>query len=178
MNVIFVAITTLSIIFIAFSNPNIMLEVFTSATDTTVKLSITLIGVYCIWQGVANLLEKSGLSNKIAKVLNKPIKKLFNTKNDETVYQISLNLTSNALGLSGVSTPAGIESMKLLDEEDNEHAKTLLAVISSTSIQILPISVLQLLSSYGEEPSLIILLTLLCTTISTALGIILCKVFR
>ena len=178
MNVIFPAITVASIILILFNNPKTMLDVFTSATDTTVKLSITLIGFYCIWQGIANLLEKSGLSQKIAKFLKRPIQKLFNVKNEQAIYKISLNLTANALGLSGVATPSGIDSMHLLDSENNEHAKTLLTVISSTSIQILPISVIQLLSSYNQDPSTIILLTLISTTFSTTRGILLCKVFR
>ncbi len=178
MNVIFPVLTLLSIALLLFTNPEVMLSVFTSATDTAVKLSLTLLGVYAVWQGIANLLEKSGLSQKIAKILKKPIKKLFNTQNERAIYQISLNLTANALGLSGVATPAGIEGMAMLDKEENEHAKTLLAVISSTSIQILPVSVIQLLSSYGQNPSLIIILTLISTAFSTTVGILLCKVLK
>ena len=178
MNVIFPLITLVSVILLAFSSPETMLNTFSSSVQTSVNLLVTLLGVYCVWQGVANLLEKSGLSNKIAKILKKPIKKLFETDCDETIYQISLNLTANALGLSGVATPAGIESMKLLDDQNNQNAKTMLAVISSTSIQILPVSVTQLLVSYGQNPSLIIILSLISTTVSTLLGILLCKVFR
>lgn len=178
MNVIFPVITLTSVIFILFKSPEALLETFDVATQKTVELSISLIAVYCVWQGLSALLEKSGLSNKISKVLNKPIKKLFGVKKDETVYQISLNLTANALGISGVATPSGIEGMRLLDDEQNEHAKTLLAVISSTSIQILPISVIQLLISYGQNPSTVIIVSLITTCISTVLGVILCKVFK
>ncbi|MBQ3235191.1 MAG: hypothetical protein IJA97_03420, partial [Clostridia bacterium] len=114
----------------------------------------------------------------ISKIFNKPVKKLFRTNSDEAVYQISLNLTSNALGLSGVATPAGIEGMKLLDEEHNEHGKTLLMVVACTSIQILPVSVIQLLAKYGQSSNLAVLLMLISTVFSTALGIVLAKVFK
>ena len=178
MSVIFPLILTSSIILLIFNSPSTILTVFDTATKKAIDLSFTLIVVYAIWQGFSILLEKSGISNKLAKLLKKPIKKLFNTSNDNTVYQISVNLTANALGLSGMATPAGIEGMKLLDSENNEHAKTLLTVISSTSIQILPISVIQLLSAYGQNPTTAIILSLISTTISTTIGILLTKVFK
>ncbi len=178
MNVIFPLIIICSVICLLFNSPNAMLEAFDIATNKSIDLFITLIGVYAVWQGVSFLLEKSGISNKIAKLLNKPIKKLFHTSSNDAVYQISINLASNALGLSGMATPAGIDGMKLLDNENNEHAKTLLTVISSTSVQILPISVIQLLASYNQNPSTIVIVSLISTVFSTTVGILLCKVFK
>ena len=178
MNVIFPLITAISIAVLTVTSPNDMLTAFSTATDNAVKLCFTLIGVYAVWQGISTLLEKSGIYKKIAKILTKPVKKLFNTKSEQAVEQISINLISNSLGLSGVATPAGVESMRLLDEENNEHGKTLLTVISSTSIQILPISVVQLLAVYEQNPSQIILCSIVATAFSTALGVLLCKVFK
>lgn len=178
MNVIFPLITAISIAVITILSPENMLSAFSSATDSAVKLCFTLIGVYAIWQGISNLLKQSGIYKKIAKILNKPVKKLFNTENSQAVEQISINLISNSLGLSGVATPSGIESMRLLDSENNEHGKTLLTVISSTSIQILPISVVQLLAIYGQNPSKIIICSIVATAFSTLLGVLLCKVFK
>ncbi|MBO7213957.1 MAG: hypothetical protein J6V66_00515 [Clostridia bacterium] len=178
MNAIFPIIILFSIAFSLFFSPEVMINAFSSATEKAVDLSISLISVYAVWQGLANLLESSGISKKISKVFNKPVKKIFNTNSDEAVYNISLNLTANALSLGGVATPAGIESMRLLDSENNEHGKTLLMVIASTSIQILPVSVIQLILKYGESPNLAILLILISTVFSTAVGIILAKVFR
>ena len=178
MNVIFPLITVISIAVLTFTSPAGMLNAFSTATDSAIKLCFTLIGVYSVWQGISSLLEKSGIYKKTAKILSAPEKKLFNTNSEQAVEQISINLISNAIGLSGVATPAGIESMRLLDEENNEHAKTLLTVISSTSIQILPISVVQLLSTYGQNPSLIITCSIVATAYSTALGVTLCKVLK
>ncbi len=178
MNAIFPVIILISLVFMIFTNPETMLTSFTIATERAVSLSITLISVYAIWQGFAYLLENSGISKKISKIFNKPVKKLFETESDDAVYNISLNLTANALGLSGIATPSGIESMRLLDNENNEHGKTLLMVISCTSIQILPISVIQLLASYNQNPTQAIIVSLISTIFSTTLGIILCKVTK
>ncbi len=178
MNVIFPVIILISVVFSLFTSPNMMVTAFSTATEKAVELSISLISVYAVWQGFAYLLESSGISKKISKIFNKPVKKLFKTNNDDAVYNISLNLTANALGLSGVATPAGIESMRLLDEENNEHGKNLLMAIACTSIQILPVSVIQLMAKYGESPNLAILLMLISTIFSTTLGITLAKVLK
>ena len=178
MSIIFPSILITSIILLLLKSPSDMLTTFNFATEKTIELCFSLIVVYSVWQGLSVLLEKSGISNKIAKLLKKPIQKLFHTNNEQTVYQISLNLTANAFGLSGMATPAGIESMKLLDDEKNEHGKTLLAVISSTSIQILPISVVQLLATYGEPAGKVIIVSLISTIFSTTVGVLLAKVFK
>lgn len=178
MNAIFPIIILISLVFMTFTNPEGMLTSFSVATEKAVSLSVTLISVYAIWQGFAYLLESSGISKKISKFFNKPVKKLFLTDSDEAVYNISLNLTANALGLSGIATPSGIESMRLLDKENNEHGKTLLMVISCTSIQILPITVIQLLSTYNQNPTQAIIVSLISTVFSTILGIIICKVTK
>ena len=77
MSVIFPLILTSSIILLIFNSPSTILTVFDTATKKAIDLSLTLIVVYAIWQGFSTLLEKSGISNKLAKLLKKPIKKLF-----------------------------------------------------------------------------------------------------
>ena len=127
---------------------------------------------------IKSVLEKSGVSNKISKAFKNPISKLFNTSNEDAIYQLSLNISANMLGLSGIATPSGIKAMELLDNEKNEHAKTLLMVIASTSVQLLPLSVIQLVSSYGGNVLSTIIVTLISTIFSTAVGIFICKVVK
>lgn len=178
MNVIFPLILLLSIVFSLFNSPTATLTALSIGGDKAVKLSLTLIAVYAVWTGIINILSASGATEKLSKIFEKPIKRLFNTKDDETAKKLSLNVTANMLGVSGVATPAGIEAMRLLDKKDNSHGKTLLTVISSTSIQLLPLSVLQLLSSYGGDVSSVILVSFISTFFTTVIGVILVKVFK
>ena len=178
MNAIFLIIILVSLLFLLFTAPNLMLEVFSSAPSKAIELSIFLIGVYTVWQGFSLVLEKSGLSNIICKAFKTPIKKLFKVNDDETIYQISLNVTGNMMGLSGIATPAGIKAMELLDKNSNEDGKTLLMVISSTSVQILPLSVIQMVSSYSGNVFSTVIVTLISTIFSTLVGIIICKVIK
>jgi spore maturation protein SpmA len=103
---------------------------------------------------------------------------LFGVTDQKTASEISLSLSANMLGIGGIATPSAIESMRLMDEKQNEKGKLMLFVISSTSIQILPLSVMQLLTEYGSNnPSIIFLPTLFATVFSTILGVVLVKVF-
>ena len=178
MNVIFGVITTLSLIVIAITQPESLLSAFSTATQKSLKLSVSLLGVYLVWLGFIKLFERSNIQNKLTKLLKPLIKFLFNTTDDETEQSISLTLSANLLGLGGVATPSAIKSMELLDKNQNEKGKLMLFIISATSIQILPISVMQLLTEFGSSnASIIFLPTLLTTIISTSVGIILGKVF-
>ena len=90
-----------------------------------------------------------------------------------------MNLSCNLLGLNGLATPYAIDALKNLEEENNEHAKNMLFVISATSLQLLPTSAMQLLSENGAQSTgFIIVPSLIATALSTLIGIILCKVFK
>lgn len=178
MNSVFTFTIIISFILILIKRPTALLTCFTTATEKAISLSIQITGIYAIWLGFTNLIISSGLNEKLAKLFKPIIKFLFGKTDDKTTKTISLFLSANMLGLSGVATPIGIDAMHLLDKNNNEKAKTMLFTISATSIQLLPVSVMQLLISLGSQnPSIIVVPTLISTFISTFIGIVLCKVF-
>ena len=178
MNVIFLVISTLSIIVIAVTNPESLLTAFSESAEKALTLSVSLIAVYVIWLGFIKLFEECGLQKFLTKLFKPLMKFLFNTTDEKTSNEISLSLSANMLGIGGIATPSAIESMRLMDEKQNEKGKLMLFVISATSIQILPLSVMQLLAEYGSQnPSIIFLPTFISTVFSTVLSVILVKVF-
>ncbi len=179
MNIIFTAILLVSLVVLTIFNPNAVLLTLSSCTNNALSLCIKLLAIYSAWLGFTEIMLVSGLNEKISNIFYKPIKKIFRTKNKDTISNLSLNLTANLLGISALSTPTAITCMQNLDSENNSYAKNLLFVISATSIQILPLSVMQLLTEYGSTtPHIIFFPTLLTTILSTTIGVILCKVFK
>ena len=179
MNAIFSIILILSLLILIIFNPNILFTCFTTATNNALSLTVKLLSIYLIWLGFSEIFTQSKASKKISKLFSPIIKKLFKVNDEKTINEISLNLTASLLGISGLTTPTAINSMEYLDNQNNEHAKTLLFVISATSIQILPLSVMQLLSENGSaNPSIIFIPTLFTTLVSTIIGVILVKVFK
>ena len=145
-----------------------------NGANKSLALTLTLASVYCVWLGVFKVLEKARLTDRLATIFKKPVMKIFKTKSESAAKLISLNLTSNMLGLGGIATPLGISACKQLEEDNNRMGAQLLVIVSATSIQLLPTSVLSLISaSGGKNPESIILPTLICTIFSTTCGVFL-----
>ena len=84
------------------------------------------------------------------------------------------------LGMGGAATPAGIKAMKEMDDLSGKATDNmkLLLVLSATSLQIIPATVIALRGDGGStNPSNILLPTLIATSVSTLCGVILCKTF-
>lgn len=177
MNAIFLTLISVSICIYLFSSPDTLLSTLLCGAEKSVTLTFSLIALYSVWMGIFEVAKQSKLSDKIAKLLKKPVSLLFKNTSDEAKQLICLNLSANLLGLGGIATPLGIRACSLLEKQNNKNASELLFIISATSIQIIPTSVLALTASFGSEnPSSIILPSLLTTFVSTASGIVLHKI--
>ena len=179
MNAIFSTILTLSIFILTFKNPNLILSSVNNGALNAINLTVKMLAIYIFWLSINEILKELNITKFIAKLLKPIISPLFKTKNSQTLEHLSNSISANMLGLGGIATLESIECMKLFEEQKNEFGKTMLFVVSATSLQLLPISVLSLLSDLGKtNASVIILPTLICTFISTFIGILLCLVFK
>jgi spore maturation protein A len=179
MNIIFGLVMLISSVLLLFFNPEGLLSTMITGGQKALDLTLKLVVVYAVWMGLFALLEKTGLSNKFAKLL-KPINRLlFGKIPDKANDFMSLNISANILGMSGITTPMGIKSIQELEKHKNtEYAITMFFVINATSIQLIPTSVMALRSSLGSvSPADIILPTVLTTLLSTIIGILLVKIF-
>ena len=150
-----------------------------SGGNKALDLTLKMVVVYAVWLGIFEMLERSGLSNKFAKLL-KPINNFLYGKIPEKANDfISLNMSANILGMSGATTPMGIKAINELEKySGTEYAITMFFVINATSIQIIPSSVLALRTTLGSaSPGDIIVPTIITTLLSTIIGILLVKTF-
>lgn len=165
-------------------NPESVLPTMLSACTDAFNLALELVAVYAIWLGILELVEVSGLSQKLAKVLRPFIRKIFKIKDDEAEKMIALNMSANILGLGNAATPMGLAAMRKLDQgkEKASHAIIMLIVVNATSIQLLPSTIIGLRTSAGSlSAGDIILPTILCTIFTFVLGIslvLLCSKIR
>lgn len=140
--------------------------------NTAVDLCITLLGTFCLWNGLMNIAEKSGLTQVISKIMSPIICKLFKgmKKNDPAMQPICLNITSNLLGLSNAATPIGIEAMKRLAEKNNgklspNNNMVLFVVMNSAALRLIPSSVAAIRAENGSQNALEIVLPSIITSI-------------
>ncbi len=192
MNKIWFMMIVGSLCFLLWSDPSLVLNSMIDAAADAFSLSLELCAVYAVWLGVLEIckvcrrkgctelgiVEASGLSDKLARALRPIIKKLFKIDDKEAEKMIALNMSANMLGLGNAATPMGINAMKRLDDGSGTAtpAMIMLIVLNSTSIQLLPTTVIGLRASAGSSsPSDIILPTLLATICTCTLGIVLVK---
>ena len=181
MNYIFLILISMSIIF-GFINGT--LENVTSAMlegcNLAVKTAFSLIGIMAFWLGIMKIAEKSGLVKFISKVIQPIIKPLFKDikKDSETIGNITMSLSANALGLTNAATPIGLKVMQELQEENRQKdiatdSMCMFLAMNTAGFQLIPATVIAILVGIGAtNPSEIILPTLIVTTISFFLAII------
>ena len=171
-----------SLIALCIINPENSINAMMDAGEKAVMLSIKLIGVYAIWLGILGIVDQTKLSDKISSLLSPIIDFLFGKNLDQqTKNYISMNLSTNILGMGNACTPLGIKAMNGLDKLNNHSATAstamiMLMVINATSIQLLPTTIIGLRASYGSTTSSdIIIPSIIATTLTTVLGILLVK---
>ena len=164
----------ISIGVLIFVDPGATLDAMIGASTSALELCIELCAVYAVWLGLLEIVDVSGLGQKLARFLRPLIKKLFRVDNEEIQKMIALNMSANMLGLGNAATPMGIKAMQALDDGSGKanFSMIMLIVVNATSIQLLPSTVISLRSNAGSADAAdIILPTLLSTIVTTGLGI-------
>ncbi len=180
MNAIWLTTVIVCSITLLFSAPESILSAFLSGAKNGVDLALTLLPVYVVWSGIVGVMDACELSDKISALISPLIKKLFPKESNQTHKLISMNLSCNLLGAGGAATPLGIRAIHSMQEGNRNivPSAVLFTVINTTSIQLIPSTVISLLTEAGASaPYSIILPTIIISTLSTLLAVLLWSVF-
>lgn len=141
-----------SILSAAFTGQGAMLAASVlQGAQAGVTLAISLAGSLCLWSGVGRLMEAVGITERIARVLQPLLFRLFPTAGtDPEVRQaLSGNICANFLGLGNAATPMGIRAAKALHRNGSAGELSRLVVLNTASIQLIPATVAALRGSLG-----------------------------
>lgn len=162
-----------------FVNPAAAVSAMIKGSHDAVSLAMSLVALYAFWLGFFAILEKTGLAAKLAKVLTPVVRFLFPGISVESGKFVTMNISANILGLGNAATPMAINAINSMTPEKDGRASInmiMLVVISSTSLQILPTTVIGLRATHGSlNPSDFLLPCIAATVISTIIGITLVK---
>lgn len=157
----------------------IIKSTFDSA-ETTVSISIYLIGVMTFWLGIMKIGEDSGMIQRLAKFINPVFRQLFPSvpNNHPAQGSIILNFSANMLGLDNAATPLGLKAMKELQtlnpsKDTISDAQIMFLVLNTSGLTIIPVSVMALRASNGAaNPTDVFIPILLATTVATLVGLL------
>ena len=133
-----------------------------------------------LFGGMISILEQSGAVHALVHVLHRPLHRLFGQNvSPEAMESIAMNLSANMLGMGNAATPMGMRAARLLTMDGQNTpsaALCLLLVINSTSVQLVPTSVIALRYAAGSNaPESIIVPGLAASATATVCGILVCK---
>ncbi len=159
-------------------NPDGAINSMISGANNAVTLALTLLASYALWLGLFKLVDKTGISGFLAKLLRRPVNFLFPGVNDKAKGYLSANIAANFLGLGNAATPMGINAACEMDDKSGRatDGMIMLLVLSSTSLQLLPSTVIGLRAAKGSASPASFLPSCICATVlSTIVGITLVK---
>ena len=178
MNVIFAVVFLSSIVAISVTAPQTLVQVLSGGAEKSLKLTFTLMVAYTVWLGLFQIIEDALLTQKLAKIMRKPVRLIFGKLTERENEYLSMNVTANLIGIGAVATPTGIKVANLLDERNATFQQNMLFAVSASSLQLLPTTVISLRAQAGcMNPADIILPTLLSTAVSTVCAVLLTMVF-
>ncbi len=119
-----------------------------------VELCISMAGAICLWSGVMTLMDRCGLSQKLARLLRPGLRHILPraSRDSETMAALSANVSANLLGLGNAATPLGIRAATRMAEGCGGVASDelcRLVVLNTASIQLLPTTVAAVRSAQG-----------------------------
>jgi len=167
-------------------NGEVVSKAIVSTTSSTVELIIGLVGMMCLWCGVMKIAERSGLTDKLARVLKPILRLIFKDagKDEKALGAIVMNLTANMFGLSNAATPFGIKAMEEMDrlnknKEVASNDMVLFLILNAACIQFVPTTVVSIRAACNSQnPGAIIFAALCTTTFASILGVTLCKLLQ
>lgn len=149
-----------------------------------VTLALSMAGAVCLWSGVGKLMEKAGITDLLAKLIQPLLYRLFPSARENTALRRSLtgNICANFLGLGNAATPMGIQAVKQMADPRQPGIATdqmcRLIVLNTASIQLIPANVAAVRSSLGcATPFDILPMVWLTSLCSAGLGVLCATVF-
>lgn len=120
-----------------------------------VTLAVSMAGSICLWSGVGRLMEHSGMTDGLCRLLQPLLDRVFpGSRRDPALKRdLSANICANFLGLGNAATPMGIRAARRMLRQDRPGWATdemcRLIVLNTASIQLIPANVAAVRSSLG-----------------------------
>ena len=149
-----------------------------AGAQAAVELCLSMAGAICLWSGVMTLMDRCGLSQKLARLLRPVLRRLLPSasRDSETLAAVSANVSANLLGLGNAATPLGIRAATRMAEGCGGVASDelcRLVVLNTASIQLLPTTVAAVRSAHGcAAPFDILPSVWLSSALSVAAGLL------
>ncbi|MDP4844915.1 MAG: spore maturation protein [Salibacteraceae bacterium] len=168
-----------------FGNKEVLQEMVQSTfnmAETSVEITIYLMGIMTLWMGIMKVGEEGGAVNVLTRMVSPFFKRLFPgvPANHPAIGSMMMNFSANMLGLDNAATPLGLKAMDQLQTLNEEgkgesasNAMIMFIVLNTSGLTLIPVSVMALRAQAGAaNPSDVFLPILLATYFASLGGLI------
>lgn len=125
-----------------------------AGAGSAIQLCLSMAGVLCLWSGVMEIMNRCGMSAKLARAFRPLLRMLLPdaSRDNETLSAVSANVSANLLGLGNAATPLGIQAARRMARGQEGVASDelcLLVVLNTASIQIIPATIASVRAAAG-----------------------------
>ena len=187
MSVLFTGMIFFSVVFAILGGrmPELCSAVLTESS-AAVELILKILGSMCLWSGVMEVAEQSGLTAKLSALFSPLTRLLFRGLPEQSpaMRAIAMNFTANLLGLGNAATPLGISAMQAMEKQEHTNGTAsnnmvLFVVMNTASIQLIPTTTAMLrLQNGSADPMGILPAVWLASAVSVASGICMAKLLQ
>lgn len=182
---IFTAMIVISVLFGFFNGTmdDVSAAALSGANDA-VTLCISLLGVICLWSGVLEIMDRSGLSQHLAALFRPFLRRIFPDAagDDATLSAISANISANLLGIGNAATPLGIQAAKRMARMSGGAASDSLCrfiVLNTASLQLIPATLAGVRAACGaSQPFDILPAVWFSSVLSVAAGLLAARILQ
>ena len=182
MNYIWVFMIIISYVYSFFSGTtDLVTKSVFDGCASAVSLAISLLGMMCLWTGLLEIAQKSGLVSKVQKVLSPVIRWLFPTidSGSDVAGEISMSISANLLGLSNAATPLGLSVMEKLEKRNlikdaASDEMCMFVVINTASITLIPTTLLTIRTAARSANPFEVIVPIWIVSIITLLSGVIC----
>ena len=151
-----------------------------TGAEQAVSLAVSIAGLMCFWSGIMELLQASGIAEKISRLLMPLLRPLFGSAaaDRQAMEAVSANVTANLLGLSNAATPLGLQAADrlytLAGRRGAPDAVLTLITLNSASIQLIPSTIAALRAACGAAAPFDIMLPVWGASVASVVVVLLC----
>lgn len=156
-----------------------VIGIITKSSMSSIETLFTIAGMTCFWSGMFNIFSKTKCIKVVSKLLTPVINKIFkNSLNAKELENVSLNITSNVIGIGNAATVYAVKAVEEmqknnLNKKEPSYNMSLFAVINTASVQLVPTSIISYRILYNSNaPNMIIIPNLIISFVSLTVGII------
>lgn len=177
-------IIIVSVIFsVVFGNVDAMAVAVLEGAADAVNLTISLVGMMCLWCGVLNVLREAGVVAGLATLMRPMIRLFFPdaVKSGDADNDIAANVAANLMGMGNAATPFAISAMSKLQKlnggrEVASDDMITLAVLNTSSVSLIPSTVLALLRGQGcSDPFSVVIPIWISSSFCALLSLVMCR---